>query len=371
MKITLLDFSLIIVIGHCLYLITSIQFIPESNKKANTILQYLLGIYCCIMLEGILLFRITNPELMRYRAITTAIYFLIGPLIYTYFRRLLFARNSSFNLGVSHYVPASLFFIYSMAIVIYYDFFLTKHKSLLVISYALFEFLAIISIQLYLYKSYRVSKYFELNEKQELSYNQTISRYIRIIIVVMTLCLIAWFISAYDRYINRNSGNIITDFIWLLFGAQAFIVSHYSLKSPVIFKIKLQNQFLAKNKEKDRVNKKEINRLNSLINTLLEEKKLYRQQDINLALMAKELSTSPNNLSWVLNNVYNKTFYQLINEYRVNEFKARIRNNEHKELTLISIANDVGFKSKSTFYKAFKEIANTTPTEYIKNLNKN
>ena len=84
--------------------------------------------------------------------------------------------------------------------------------------------------------------------------------------------------------------------------------------------------------------------------------------------MANEIDTTTNKLSWVLNNTYKKSFYELVNRYRVDEFIQRIRENKHKEFTVVSIALDVGFKSKSTFYKAFKEITNFTPTEYIKQM---
>ena len=85
-----------------------------------------------------------------------------------------------------------------------------------------------------------------------------------------------------------------------------------------------------------------------------------------MSILANEINTTTNKLSWVLNNVYKKTFYELVNEYRVEDFLQRIKENNHKEFTVVSIAFDVGFNSKSTFYKAFKEITNFTPTEYIR-----
>ncbi len=366
MNLSLLDILLIIVIGHCFYLIVSFQLIPKRNKDANKILQYLLAIYSCILLEGIVVFKIKDLDLLtRYRGITTVIYFLIGPLIYTYLRRLFFTKSGSYNLGILHYVPAIGFLFYSLFIVVTYDYF-RAHNGFLTTSYFLFELFGIISISAYLYKSYQLSRYFERSEKRELSFNQIISTYINRILFFMSVCMIVWLVSVFDRYIYRFHGIIFTDLIWILFGAQAYIIGYYSLKQPKIFKTQLEKNIEENFKKDHRINKSEVQNLTNLVHTFLTEVKGYRQSDLSLSIMAAKLSTTTNDLSWFLNNVYNKSFYELINEYRVKEFKERINNNEHKEYTLISIAYDVGFNSKSTFYKAFKEITDDTPSAYIR-----
>ena len=366
MNLSLLDIVLIIVIGHCLYLILSFQLIPQRNKDANKILQYLLAIYSCILLEGIIVFKIEDLDLLtRYRGITTVIYFLIGPLIYTYLRRLLFSKNGSYNLSFLHYLPAIGFLCYSLLIVIAYEY-LKEDTRFLTTSYFLFELFGILSVSIYLYKSYRLSRYFEISEKLELSFNQVISKYIHRILFFMSACMLVWLLSVIDRYIFKLHTDVFTDLIWILFGIQAYIIGYYSLKQPKIFKTQLQRNIETSTEKKYRISKSEIHNLTNLVNTFLDDNKAYRESDLSLSIMADKLSTTTNDLSWFLNNVYNKSFYELINEYRVKEFKKRINNNEHKEYTLISIAYEVGFNSKSTFYKAFKEITKITPTEYIK-----
>lgn len=366
MSLSLLDILLIIVIGHCLYLILSFQLIPQRNKDANKILQYLLAIYSCILLEGIIVFKIKDVDLLtRYRGITTVIYFLIGPLIYTYLRRLLFAKNGSYNLRIFHYFPAVGFLLYSLLIVVAYGY-LKEYKVFLSTSYFLFELFGIVSISYYLYTSYRLSRYFEKSEKRELSYNQTISKYTNRMLFFMSACMLVWMLSVINRYISEFHGDIFTDLIWILFGVQAYVIGYYSLKQPKIFKTQLRKNTEGKPKKNHRIDKGEIDHLTRLVDTFLNDDKGYRQPDISLSIMAGKLSKTTNDLSWFLNNVYNKSFYELINEYRVKEFKERIHNHEHKEHTLISIAYEVGFNSKSTFYKAFKEITGHTPTEYIK-----
>ena len=78
------------------------------------------------------------------------------------------------------------------------------------------------------------------------------------------------------------------------------------------------------------------------------------------------LQTSTNNVSWLLNNVYETTFYDFVNRYRVEEFVQKVENNEHLRHTILALSLDVGFNSKSTFNKAFKLHKQDTPSNFIK-----
>ena len=64
-------------------------------------------------------------------------------------------------------------------------------------------------------------------------------------------------------------------------------------------------------------------------------------------------------------------FNEFINNYRVKEFQNRLANNEHASHTLLALALEVGFNSKTAFNRAFKKITGQTPREYVKNLSAN
>ena len=61
--------------------------------------------------------------------------------------------------------------------------------------------------------------------------------------------------------------------------------------------------------------------------------------------------------------------FDYVNQFRVEEVKKRMSDINYKHLTLLGIALDCGFNSKSSFNNIFKKITNYTPTEY-KNLQK-
>lgn len=97
----------------------------------------------------------------------------------------------------------------------------------------------------------------------------------------------------------------------------------------------------------------------------METEKPYLNSDFSLTIFAKQLKTSTSTLSNLLNSHLNTSFNDFTNKYRVEEVKNRFKIGAHNHLTLESIAKDSGFKSKTTFYRAFYKFNSLTPKEYL------
>ena len=104
----------------------------------------------------------------------------------------------------------------------------------------------------------------------------------------------------------------------------------------------------------------------SSLTELMTQESLFNSNDITLTELAKRLDVHPNHLSQVINEKEEKNFYNYINSLRINEFIKLASLPESKKYTLLSLAYDCGFNSKSTFNKHFKENTGKTPTEYFK-----
>lgn len=98
------------------------------------------------------------------------------------------------------------------------------------------------------------------------------------------------------------------------------------------------------------------------------KEELYKNSDLSLADLARQLETHPNYLSQIINDKEGKNFYDYINDFRVNEFKRLISIPQNQQFTLMAIAYDCGFNSKSSFNRYFKKITNQTPSQYVKSL---
>ncbi len=107
--------------------------------------------------------------------------------------------------------------------------------------------------------------------------------------------------------------------------------------------------------------------LKDLLN-LLEKEKIYTNPELNISLMAKRLNISSHLLSRIINNHLNLSFSQLLNQYRIEEFKRRVSETDLDKYSISGIAYDVGYNSKSSFYTAFKKSTGKTPTEFVKSL---
>lgn len=112
----------------------------------------------------------------------------------------------------------------------------------------------------------------------------------------------------------------------------------------------------------------QIDHLNSILKKLLEEEKLYRNEALNLTELADQMGISNKKLSELLNQHLNTNFYTLINDYRVEEVKKRLATNETEQFTILSIAYDCGFQSKTSFNRIFKQKTGISPSEYLKTL---
>ena len=100
-----------------------------------------------------------------------------------------------------------------------------------------------------------------------------------------------------------------------------------------------------------------------LLKESMERDKLYLLPDLSVRVLEDRLGLSAKQISEALNQGLNKNFYYFINEYRVEEFKIRAQ--QKPNLTLVGIAMECGFNSKTTFQRVFKEITGMKPSEFL------
>ena len=97
---------------------------------------------------------------------------------------------------------------------------------------------------------------------------------------------------------------------------------------------------------------------------LMEQEKPYLNPNLTLNDLSSKLDISGHNLSEILNTQLNQNFFDFINQYRINEVKKYLEDGSKDHLTLLSIALDAGFNSKSGFNLVFKKFMHITPSEY-------
>lgn len=91
--------------------------------------------------------------------------------------------------------------------------------------------------------------------------------------------------------------------------------------------------------------------------------KLYKNQELSLNSLAKQLHIKPYLISKSLSEVFNKRFNDFVNEYRVKEVQTLLKDSENSKYTLLSLAMEAGFNSKSSFNRAIKKQLGISPSE--------
>jgi AraC-like DNA-binding protein len=97
---------------------------------------------------------------------------------------------------------------------------------------------------------------------------------------------------------------------------------------------------------------------------LMATERPFLEPELTLPQLADRLSISPHRLSQVINRKMNRSFFVLINEYRVQEAKRLLISPQHDHLSILGIALDAGFNSKTTFNTAFVKYTGTTPSKF-------
>ncbi len=82
--------------------------------------------------------------------------------------------------------------------------------------------------------------------------------------------------------------------------------------------------------------------------------------------MPVDIHINHNNFTTTNIPINQKNFYSYINAFRVEEFKERVVSQKYTHLTILAIALDCGFNSKSTFNRIFKQATGITPNEFVK-----
>lgn len=100
------------------------------------------------------------------------------------------------------------------------------------------------------------------------------------------------------------------------------------------------------------------------LGNLLENEKIFRDETISLQSLAKKLSIPSYQLSQIINEKFHKNFYDLVNSYRIEEAKKRLLEYGENKPTILEIAFEVGFNSKSAFNRAFKKYTKINPTGF-------
>lgn len=111
--------------------------------------------------------------------------------------------------------------------------------------------------------------------------------------------------------------------------------------------------------------KEELEKHRSTILKTLAQDRLYSQTDLNLKMLSQHTAIREEQLSFIFKHYYQKGFNQFINDYRIDRALEKMENGDADHLSIEGIGMEVGFSSRTTFYRSFKRKTGKSPVELL------
>ena len=118
--------------------------------------------------------------------------------------------------------------------------------------------------------------------------------------------------------------------------------------------------------KKSSLDEKNKNTLLEKIKSEMEGKRYFANNMASVSGLAKNIGEASHHVSQVINEKMNKSFFELLAFYRVEEAKQILLKDVNKKYTVEELADEVGYNSKSAFNNAFKKLSAQTPSEFRK-----
>jgi YesN/AraC family two-component response regulator len=192
--------------------------------------------------------------------------------------------------------------------------------------------------------------------------------YAMTIIAHCAICLLIWIVAvgvyalaSVFHYDPTGFHETAIDIAWIIFALSAYTHTFLVIRKPELFKLRDESE----EKRVSTHQKENIEVLKTSLSALMKKQKPYLNSKLTLQDLADLTKTNGHTLSWIINEGYNKNFFDFVNEYRIEEFKRLVASEQYKNYTFLAIAMEVGFSSKTTFNRAFKKSTGKTPREYF------
>ncbi|MCU4166714.1 helix-turn-helix domain-containing protein [Carboxylicivirga caseinilyticus] len=166
-------------------------------------------------------------------------------------------------------------------------------------------------------------------------------------------------------YIKQKRGQIINfRFDPLLVNLQENDEFHHLYPSQLLLEIESNIHSVSKNKTNTSL--AELDEQMNMLKHYFDKEKPYLDSMMSLTILAKAINFHPNKLSYLINEKTGMNFNEFVNHYRLAYFKEIALNIENNNLSLLGLAYESGFNSKSVFNAFFKKVENTTPNIWLK-----
>jgi AraC-like DNA-binding protein len=312
-----------------------------------------------------------------------SLFLLHGPFLYAYISILVPDKKQLPEHYLWHLLPFALFNLYILIASFFPE--LSDKLNIEKLSHSndppllflAFLILTTLSGPVYFLLTIKLFKKLDINIFNNFSNSEKIDLYwIRILVLVFGIVWTALIAITVVHHIFHLFPMVFcTNGLFLSLSVYVILIGYFGLKQKVIFtpeNILILNdtsEFPIKYAQ-SKLDSKEAKQYAGKLVQYMETSHPYLDPDLTLPQLASGIGISTHLLSQVINEQFEINFFDFVNKYRVNEFKERIAKPEFAHYSLLAVAFDCGFNSKSAFNRIFKKTTGYTPSQYKDSINR-
>ncbi|WP_299537246.1 AraC family transcriptional regulator [Ulvibacterium sp.] len=253
------------------------------------------------------------------------------------------------------YIPVNLFLKDSDHIAIAEDY-------IIILGWFLCVFTAMVFLPLALRKVNQYQKFlydnYSTTERKSLRWLQVFLALVFLGVVLGGISFLQYVLGYYDAS-ESTFAIVVVGFVLLLFAIGYFLILQYGW-----FEIAPLKNYTGKVAPISGKLSDNTNAYYSQLMTLLQDEKIYEDVDLTLDKLSERLQISSGYLSQIIKEKEKKSFFEFINFHRIASVKEKLMDTDYKNYTIMGIALESGFNSKSTFNAVFKKFTNETPSTF-------
>ena len=171
----------------------------------------------------------------------------------------------------------------------------------------------------------------------------------------------------------------LTDYSAVFYYGAAYYLAYFILKQKEVFSIKqaenldlktlFEENEAVETPKKQLLTEEQILHFKQQLTDLMLDQKPYLDSTLSLSQLAQLVKLTTHELSYLINQGFNDNFSGFVNQYRITESKRILVATEYQHLSIVGIAYEAGFNSKTAFNNTFKKITGLSPTEFQKQEN--
>ncbi|MCZ6693196.1 MAG: helix-turn-helix domain-containing protein [Bacteroidetes bacterium] len=363
-------FNIILIAGFVqgVVLFIAIVRLKKANGRANRYIASLVAVISVALIGRLAYSQAVLEEHMQFAMLPDFILFLFGPILYLYVGALLDFPSRGTRNSWKHFIPAVLHLIVMAGMFAinskeYMQ--MAADGALIVPMYAILS-TALVHNIIYLAGCCSIVMSFQRNTHESLSFTPQI-KYLYTILSLVGLCLFIWLASTVIALTGSSRPDFATySLIWVVLTFLVYVLGYYAMNQPDLFvSARLREKY-----QGSRLDSTQIGELVSKLDTMMREKQLYKQPRLSNQELAMHMELNTTDLSRIINEGLGRNFFDFVNAYRINEFVQLVQSEVHQHLTLVAIAKEAGFNSKTTFNAAFKKQTGLTPSAFLKSNSK-